>query len=416
VLPLLAARAIRAAGPARALGAFGAAAGGGALLPLAWTALKVGALSFGGGFVIIPLMQADATGHHWMTSAQFLNGVALGQVTPGPVLAGAAVLLLGQRRGVVLTLCAAGAAGLLIARPAARCRTNPAPWQAARLLTGVVFACWRETDEDCQACPRGRPPWCLRQQGGRTPGRRSARVQFSGVCCPGMTREDAWLAAVWEIVRGQLPAAPASVVEVGCGSSGGLVPVLREAGYEATGVDPAAPRGPWYCPVEFERYEIPEPASAIVACTSLHHVADLGEVTDRLAAALAPGGVLVVVEWARERFDEATARWCFDRLPSPGDDPGWLNRQCAQWRQSGQPWTAYLRSWAEAEGLHSGQEILRELDARFDFGPAGYGPYFFPDLAGITEADERAAIDQGQIRGNRIQYVGRKRRSQVVTG
>ena len=56
------------------------------LLPVAWTAAKVGALSFGGGFVIIPLMQADATLHHWMTSAQFLNGVALGQITPGPVV------------------------------------------------------------------------------------------------------------------------------------------------------------------------------------------------------------------------------------------------------------------------------------------------------------------------------------------
>jgi chromate transporter len=61
--------------------------GGGVLLPLAWTALKVGALSYGGGFVIIPLMQADAVGtHHWMTDAQFLNAVALGQVTPGPVV------------------------------------------------------------------------------------------------------------------------------------------------------------------------------------------------------------------------------------------------------------------------------------------------------------------------------------------
>ena len=66
--------------------AIAAAAGAGVLLPVAWTGLKVGALSFGGGFVIIPLMQADATSHHWMTHAQFLNGVALGQVTPGPVV------------------------------------------------------------------------------------------------------------------------------------------------------------------------------------------------------------------------------------------------------------------------------------------------------------------------------------------
>jgi chromate transporter len=53
---------------------------------LVWTALKVGGLAFGGGFVIVPLMQADAVGtYHWMTHEQFLNAVALGQVTPGPV-------------------------------------------------------------------------------------------------------------------------------------------------------------------------------------------------------------------------------------------------------------------------------------------------------------------------------------------
>lgn len=54
---------------------------------LIWTALKVGALSFGGGFVIIPLMQSDAVStYHWMTHGQFLNAVALGQITPGPVV------------------------------------------------------------------------------------------------------------------------------------------------------------------------------------------------------------------------------------------------------------------------------------------------------------------------------------------
>jgi chromate transporter len=56
------------------------------LLPLSWVALKVGALAYGGGFVIIPLMQADAVDHyHWMSGADFLHAVALGQVTPGPV-------------------------------------------------------------------------------------------------------------------------------------------------------------------------------------------------------------------------------------------------------------------------------------------------------------------------------------------
>ena len=59
-----------------------------ATLPaLAWTALKVGALSYGGGFVIIPLMQGDAVDEHgWMTGAEFANAVAFGQLTPGPVV------------------------------------------------------------------------------------------------------------------------------------------------------------------------------------------------------------------------------------------------------------------------------------------------------------------------------------------
>jgi len=59
----------------------------GSLGALAWVAFKVGALSYGGGFVIIPLMQRDVVSvYHWMTGAQFLNAVALGQVTPGPVV------------------------------------------------------------------------------------------------------------------------------------------------------------------------------------------------------------------------------------------------------------------------------------------------------------------------------------------
>ncbi|HEX9034760.1 MAG TPA: chromate efflux transporter [Streptosporangiaceae bacterium] len=67
------------------------AAGG--LLAVAWVALKVGALSYGGGFVIIPLMQHDAVHtYHWMTGAQFLSAVALGQVTPGPVVQTVAVV------------------------------------------------------------------------------------------------------------------------------------------------------------------------------------------------------------------------------------------------------------------------------------------------------------------------------------
>ena len=82
------------------------AAGSGGVLALVWVAFKVGALAYGGGFVIVPLMQHDAVHqYHWMTNSQFLDAVALGQVTPGPVVQTVAVV----------GYAAAGVAGGLLA-------------------------------------------------------------------------------------------------------------------------------------------------------------------------------------------------------------------------------------------------------------------------------------------------------------
>jgi SAM-dependent methyltransferase len=224
-----------------------------------------------------------------------------------------------------------------------------------------------------------------------------------------VSADERWLAAVWPFVRSWLPASPAQVVEIGCGPLGGFVPMLRAAGYDAAGIDPEAPDGPWYHRREFEGYEVPAPVGAIVACTSLHHVADLGAVLDLMAAALAPGGTVLVVEWARERFGEATARWCFDRLPAPRDEHNWLGERCDEWRASGLAWDEYCQGWAAGEGLHAGADIVRQLDARFGRRLLGYGPYFFADLAGVSEADEQAAIDAGEIQAGRIAYVGHAR-------
>jgi SAM-dependent methyltransferase len=225
-----------------------------------------------------------------------------------------------------------------------------------------------------------------------------------------VTPDERWLAANWPFVRDNLPAPPARVLEIGCGPLGGFVPeLLRVAGCQVVGVDPEAPEEPGYARVEFEGYDGRERVDAIVACTSLHHVLDLGEVLEQATAMLAPNGALVMVEWASERFDEATARWCFERLGTPGDEPGWLHRRQAEWQASGTSWEAFIENWLEQEGLHDGQDILRELDARFDLLLLEYGPYFFPDLNGVTEAEEQAAIDAGLIQSSRIRYVGTPR-------
>ena len=48
---------------------------------------KIGALAFGGGFTAIPLIQYEMVDRlQWLNTKEFLDGIALGQVTPGPIL------------------------------------------------------------------------------------------------------------------------------------------------------------------------------------------------------------------------------------------------------------------------------------------------------------------------------------------
>ena len=57
------------------------------LLKLALSCLKVGAFVFGGGPVIIPLLEDDiVTRYGWLSAEEFSDAVALGQMTPGPLL------------------------------------------------------------------------------------------------------------------------------------------------------------------------------------------------------------------------------------------------------------------------------------------------------------------------------------------
>jgi SAM-dependent methyltransferase len=228
---------------------------------------------------------------------------------------------------------------------------------------------------------------------------------------PTETPDERWLAAALPFVRERLPPAPATLVEIGCGPLGGFVPALRGSGYDAVGVDPEAPDGPAYRQTLFERADLPQKADAVVASTSLHHVASLDVVLDRVVDLLLPNGLVVVVEWAWERFDEATAQWCFSRLrpAEEGDGHDWLRGRRDDWIASGQPWESYLGAWAQSERMHRGEAILSALDARLDAEALVRGPYLFPDLDGVAAADEQAAIDAGEIQPTGIRYVGRLR-------
>jgi chromate transporter len=59
----------------------------GLLITLAAIFLRMGSVTFGGGLVMVPLIESEVVNnHHWLTHQEFADAFALGQITPGPVL------------------------------------------------------------------------------------------------------------------------------------------------------------------------------------------------------------------------------------------------------------------------------------------------------------------------------------------
>lgn len=79
------------------------------MLTLAWTYLRIGMIFFGGGYVLIPLLQHLLVDQYkWLTLREFLDGVAISQLTPGPLAMLATftgVRVGGFVGGLIATIC-----------------------------------------------------------------------------------------------------------------------------------------------------------------------------------------------------------------------------------------------------------------------------------------------------------------------
>lgn len=71
------------------------------LLDLFLTFLKIGVVSFGGGYAMIPLITDEVISHGWLTNAEVMNFIAVSESTPGPIAINMATFI-GSSQGGIL--------------------------------------------------------------------------------------------------------------------------------------------------------------------------------------------------------------------------------------------------------------------------------------------------------------------------
>lgn len=80
------------------------------LLQVCISFLKIGAFSFGGGYAVLSFIEREVViGHGWIDPADFVNIVAIAEMTPGPIAVNSSTFvgytLFGVGGGVLCTLC-----------------------------------------------------------------------------------------------------------------------------------------------------------------------------------------------------------------------------------------------------------------------------------------------------------------------
>ena len=120
-------------------------------LRLALVCLRVGTFVFGGGLVMIPLLEADVVGRYgWLTQQEFVDAVALGQMTPGPLLVSATFVgykVSGLVGAFIATICMflpsfamTVAASNNLARLQGNRQVKSFLWGVRAAVTGLVIA------------------------------------------------------------------------------------------------------------------------------------------------------------------------------------------------------------------------------------------------------------------------------------
>lgn len=75
-------------------------------LDLFLTFFKIGAFTFGGGYAMLPLIQAEVEAHGWMSISELINFVAVSESTPGPFAVNVSTYVGAETGGILGAVCA----------------------------------------------------------------------------------------------------------------------------------------------------------------------------------------------------------------------------------------------------------------------------------------------------------------------
>lgn len=76
------------------------------LLELFLTFFEIGALTFGGGYAMIPFVREQVLLHGWLTEEELLNMIAVSESTPGPIAVNMATFVGSNEAGILGSACA----------------------------------------------------------------------------------------------------------------------------------------------------------------------------------------------------------------------------------------------------------------------------------------------------------------------
>ena len=211
-----------------------------------------------------------------------------------------------------------------------------------------------------------------------------------------------------------LPPAPARILEVGCGR-GEVAAALGGLGHEVDAIDVdadavAAARALGVPARQADFFSIRAGAHDVVLLTrSLHHIAPLQRALDHASGLMAPGGSIVIEDFAVEAMDAVTATWFYDL--------------CALLGVAGALWPAQdmaadpLAAWVAEhehhpgeEPLHTGAAMQDALAARFAVVATEPAPYLYRTI--VRRTDDRAltsaflTIEEQRIAAGHLRAIG----------